>query len=119
MTNGWIDIRNADVILAMGGNPAENHPCGFKWVEEAKAHRKAKLIVVDPRFTRSASVAETDPVVISSDVIKERRPMRMVDTSHAGLKDRGWKSEMDRHNRLDGWNRPEGVCMRIAGGANG
>jgi len=31
---------------------------GFKWVTEAKAHNKAKLIVVDPRFTRSASVAD-------------------------------------------------------------
>ena len=30
MTNGWVDIKNADVILAMGGNPAENHPVGFK-----------------------------------------------------------------------------------------
>ena len=33
-------------------------PCGFKWVTEAKAHNKARLLVVDPRFTRSASVAD-------------------------------------------------------------
>src|SRR5271169_1209100 len=58
MTNHWVDIRNADVVLIMGGNAAEAHPCGFKWVTEAKAHNKAKLIVVDPRFTRSASVAD-------------------------------------------------------------
>lgn len=58
MTNGWVDIRNADVILVMGGNPAENHPCGFKWVIEAKKKRNAKLIVVDPRFTRTAAVAD-------------------------------------------------------------
>src|SRR5207248_11530894 len=58
MTNGWVDIRNADVILVMGGNPAENHPCGFKWAVEAKRHRNAKLVVVDPRFTRTASVAD-------------------------------------------------------------
>lgn len=58
MTNHWVDIRNADVILVMGGNAAEAHPCGFKWVTEAKAHRKAQLIVVDPRFTRTASVAD-------------------------------------------------------------
>ncbi len=58
MTNSWIDIKNADVILIMGGNAAEAHPCGFKWVTEAKAHNAAKLIVVDPRFTRSASVAD-------------------------------------------------------------
>ncbi len=58
MTNHWVDIKNADLILIMGGNAAEAHPCGFKWVTEAKAHRQAKLIVVDPRFTRSAAVAD-------------------------------------------------------------
>ena len=42
----------------MGGNPAENHPCGFKWAIEAKRNRNAKLIVVDPRFTRTASVSD-------------------------------------------------------------
>src|SRR5438105_7842590 len=58
MTNGWVDIKNADVILAMGGNPAENHPVGFKWFIEAKKVRGAKLVVVDPRFTRTAAVAD-------------------------------------------------------------
>ena len=58
MTNVWMDIKNADVVVIMGGNAAEAHPCGFKWVTEAKAHNKAKLVVVDPRFTRSASVAD-------------------------------------------------------------
>lgn len=58
MTNHWVDIKNADLILVMGGNPAEAHPCGFKWVVEAKAHNKAKLIVVDPRYTRTASVSD-------------------------------------------------------------
>ncbi len=48
MTNGWVDIKNADVILAMGGNPAENHPCGFKWAVEAQKTRNAQLVVVDP-----------------------------------------------------------------------
>jgi formate dehydrogenase major subunit len=58
MTNHWVDIKNANVILAMGGNPAEAHPCGFKWVIEAKIKNKARLIVVDPRFTRTAAVAD-------------------------------------------------------------
>ncbi len=58
MTQHWQDIKNADLVLIMGGNAAEAHPCGFKWVTEAKAHRKAKLVVVDPRFTRSASVSD-------------------------------------------------------------
>ncbi len=58
MTNGWVDIKNADIILAMGGNPAENHPVGFKWFMEARKTRGAKLVVVDPRFTRTAAVAD-------------------------------------------------------------
>jgi formate dehydrogenase major subunit len=58
MTNSWTDIRNTDLVVIMGGNAAEAHPCGFKWVTEAKASRGAKLIVVDPRYTRSASVAD-------------------------------------------------------------
>ena len=70
MTNHWVDIKNADVVLIMGGNAAEAHPCGFKWVTEAKAHNQAKLIVVDPRFTRSASVADFyAPIRTGTDII--------------------------------------------------
>jgi len=58
MTNTWQDIRNANVVIVMGGNAAEAHPCGFKWVIEAKIENGAKLVVVDPRFTRTASVAD-------------------------------------------------------------
>jgi len=58
MTNSWTDIKNTDLVIIMGGNAAEAHPCGFKWVTEAKANRGAKLIVVDPRYTRSASVSD-------------------------------------------------------------
>jgi formate dehydrogenase major subunit len=58
MTNGWVDIKNTDMMLVMGGNPAENHPCGFKWAIEAKRDRNAKLIVVDPRFTRTAATGD-------------------------------------------------------------
>ena len=58
MTNGWTDVANADVVLVMGGNPAENHPVGFRFVFEAKRNRKAKLVVVDPRFNRTAAVSD-------------------------------------------------------------
>ncbi len=57
MTNHWVDLRNADVILVMGGNPAENHPISMKWIMQAK-EKGAKLIVVDPRFTRTAAKAD-------------------------------------------------------------
>src|SRR5947207_4696769 len=69
MTNGWVDIKNADVILAMGGNPAENHPVGFKWFMEARRTRNAKLVVVDPRFTRTAAVADLyAPIRAGTDI---------------------------------------------------
>ena len=69
MTQHWVDIKNADTILIMGGNAAEAHPCGFKWVTEAKAHNKARLIVVDPRFTRSAAVADQyAPIRAGTDI---------------------------------------------------
>jgi formate dehydrogenase major subunit len=57
MTNHWIDLKNSDCILIMGANPAENHPCSFKWVLEAQA-KGAKVISVDPRYTRSSAVAD-------------------------------------------------------------
>jgi formate dehydrogenase-N alpha subunit len=69
MTNSWTDIKNTDLVLIMGGNAAEAHPCGFKWVTEAQQHRKAKLIVVDPRFTRSAAVADYyAPIRVGTDI---------------------------------------------------
>jgi formate dehydrogenase major subunit len=58
MTNHWNDIKHADLIIIMGGNAAVAHPCGFKYVTEAMETRNAKLIVVDPRFTQSAAVAD-------------------------------------------------------------
>ena len=69
MTNGWVDIKNADVILAMGGNPAENHPVGFKWFLEARKVRNCKLVAVDPRFTRTAAVADLySPIRPGTDI---------------------------------------------------
>lgn len=69
MTNSWTDIKNTDLVWIMGGNAAEAHPCGFKWVTEAKAERGAKLMVVDPRFNRSAAVADHyAPIRPGSDI---------------------------------------------------
>ena len=57
MTNHWTDLQNADVVLIMGSNAAENHPISFKWVTKAK-EAGATLISVDPRFTRTSSKAD-------------------------------------------------------------
>ena len=56
MTTNLIDIQNSDVIMATS-NMAENHPVGFQWVMKAK-ERGAKLIHVDPRFTRTSAAAD-------------------------------------------------------------
>jgi len=58
MTNHWVDLKNADVIMINGSNAAENHPASMAWVNKARDERNAKLIVVDPRFTRSAAKAD-------------------------------------------------------------
>ncbi len=43
--------------MTIGCNPAENHPISFKWIEAA-IDRGAKLITIDPRYTRTASKAD-------------------------------------------------------------
>ncbi len=58
MTNHWRDIQNTDLILITGANPAECHPVGFRWFMDAKTKRGAKIIHVDPRFTRTSAVAD-------------------------------------------------------------
>ncbi|MBB3325782.1 formate dehydrogenase major subunit [Friedmanniella antarctica] len=48
---------------------AECHPVGFQWVMEAKA-RGAKVIHIDPRFTRTSAVADTHvPIRAGSDIV--------------------------------------------------
>ena len=70
MTNHWVDIKNANLIVVMGGNAAEAHPVGFRWAMEAKIHNNAKLIVIDPRFTRTASVADFyTPIRSGTDIV--------------------------------------------------
>jgi formate dehydrogenase major subunit len=57
MTNHWIDLQHSDCILIQGSNAAENHPMSFKWIMKAKEHG-AKVIHVDPRFSRTSSKAD-------------------------------------------------------------
>jgi formate dehydrogenase major subunit len=57
MTNHWIDLQNCKTILIEGSNVAENHPMAFKWIRKAQENG-AKIIHVDPRFTRTSSTAD-------------------------------------------------------------
>jgi len=67
MTNHWRDLKNADVILINGANPAEAHPVGFQWFVKAKLDPNrgpgsgggARIIHADPRFTRTSALADT------------------------------------------------------------
>ncbi len=62
-------MANADCIVIQGSNMAECHPVGFQWVEEAKS-RGAKVIHVDPRFTRTSAIANKHiPIRAGSDVV--------------------------------------------------
>ena len=62
-------MANADCIIIQGSNMAECHPVGFQWVSEAKA-RGARIIHVDPRFTRTTAIADKHvPIRAGSDIV--------------------------------------------------
>src|SRR5499433_1295904 len=62
-------MADSDCIVVMGSNMAENHPVAFRWPMKAKVEHGAKIIHVDPRFTRTSSVADIyAPVRAGSDI---------------------------------------------------
>ena len=68
-TTAQQDLSNADAILIMGSSMAENHPVGFQWVMEAR-EKGAKIIHVDPRYTRTSAMADIwVPLRAGSDII--------------------------------------------------
>lgn len=70
MTNHWIDLKNSDCIFIIGANPAENHPASFYWILKAMEENGAPLVVVDPRFTRSAAKATLyAPIRPGTDIV--------------------------------------------------
>jgi formate dehydrogenase major subunit len=69
-TTAQQDLANADAILIMGSNMAENHPVGFQWVVEAREKNRAKVIHVDPRFTRTSAMSDLwVPLRAGSDIL--------------------------------------------------
>ena len=62
-------MEDSDCIVVMGSNMAENHPVAFRWPMKAKVQHGAKLIHVDPRFTRTSAVSDIyAPVRAGSDI---------------------------------------------------
>ena len=57
MTNSYNDIRNSKTMIIMGGNPAEAHPVSLQHILAGKEQQRANLIVIDPRYTRTAAHA--------------------------------------------------------------
>ena len=58
MTNHWVDLKNANVLLIMGSNAVENHPIASAHMWKAKDTNNATIIHVDPRFTRTSAKAD-------------------------------------------------------------
>ncbi len=58
MTNSFNDIQNAQSILMIGSNPAEAHPVALQHIFKAKEENNAPIVVIDPRFTRTAAHAD-------------------------------------------------------------
>ncbi|KQP12115.1 formate dehydrogenase subunit alpha [Methylobacterium sp. Leaf93] len=56
-TNSYNDIRNAKTMIILGGNPAEAHPVSLQHLLSGKEINRANMIVIDPRFTRTAAHA--------------------------------------------------------------
>ena len=57
MTNSYNDMQNSKVALYIGSNAAEAHPVSMLHMLHAK-ETGCKMIVVDPRFTRTAAKAD-------------------------------------------------------------
>ncbi len=58
MTNHFNDFQHSDVIINIGGNTAEMHPISMRWIQKARDEKGAKLIVADPKVSRTAALAD-------------------------------------------------------------
>ncbi len=96
MTNSYNDIRNAKTMIIMGGNPAEAHPVSLQHVLAGKELNRANLVVIDPRFTRTAAHA-TDYIRI--------RPGSDIPTIYGIL----W------HVFENGWEDTQFIAQRVYG----
>jgi formate dehydrogenase major subunit len=116
-TTAQQDLSNADAILIMGSSMAENHPVGFQWVVEAR-ERGAKIIHVDPRFTRTSAMADIwVPLRAGSDIIflgaliryvlennKEFREYVVHYTNAGTILREDFRDTEDLHGLFSGWD---------------
>jgi formate dehydrogenase major subunit len=119
-TTAQQDLSNADAILIMGSSMAENHPVGFQWVIEAR-ERGARIIHVDPRFTRTSAMADIwVPLRAGSDIVflgglihyvlenqREFREYVVHYTNAATILRDDFKDTEDLDGFFSGWNAKE------------
>src|SRR5439155_18602823 len=119
-TTALQDLRNADAILIMGSNMAENHPVGFQWVIEAR-ERGAKVIHIDPRFSRTSAMADIwAPLRAGSDILfigalinyvlenhKEFRDYLVPYTNASAVLPEDFKDTEDLGGLFSGWDAQE------------
>src|ERR1044071_4638977 len=115
------DLANADCIVIMGSNMAECHPVGFQWVMEAKL-RGAKIVHIDPRFTRTSALANLYvPIRAGSDIAflggivnyilehgREFREYGVPYTNAAVIVDEGFRDTEDLDGLFSGWDAEKG-----------
>jgi len=119
-TTAQQDLSNADAILIMGSSMAENHPVGFQWVVAAR-EKGAKIIHVDPRFTRTSAMADIwVPLRAGSDIIFLGALIRFVLENHREFREyvvnytnaatilrEDFRDTEDLDGLFSGWNAEE------------
>ncbi|MFA0472150.1 formate dehydrogenase subunit alpha [Vibrio sp. 10N.222.51.E8] len=58
MTNSFNDMHNCKSMLFIGSNPAEAHPVAMQHILIAKEKNNCKIVVADPRRTRTAAKSD-------------------------------------------------------------
>ncbi len=123
-TAQW-DVTNADCVVIMGSNMAENHPIAFRFVMQAK-EKGATIIHVDPRFTRTSALADLyAPLRAGSDIaflgglinyILERdlwfKEYALNYTNLATIIEDDFKDASQLDGLFSGWN-PESRAYRV------
>ena len=115
-TTAQQDLSNADAILIMGSSMAENHPVGFQWVMEAR-EKGAKIIHVDPRFTRTSAMADIwVPLRAGSDIIFLGALVHYVLENNQEFRDYVVQLHQCLHDssrRLPRYRRPRRILLRL------
>ena len=84
-TAQW-DVANADCVVIMGSNMAENHPIAFRFVLQAKEQNGATIIHADPRFTRTSALADIyAPVRAGSRIHLPARTVHCLENTGRGV----------------------------------